>query len=153
MTQINTSACVPYTTKQMYDLVNDSATYPSYLPMCTKVLVSLKTPTRQINTITLSKAKLKLEFTTANDMIDSQRIDMALVDGPFKYLRATWLFKPTRHGGCEITFDLDFEFSNPVLKLAFSGFFKTLAESMVGAFCKQAALRYGKPNLSGKHGI
>jgi ribosome-associated toxin RatA of RatAB toxin-antitoxin module len=146
MTQINTSACVPYTTKQMYDLVNDAASYPRYLPMCSQVLIRSKTDDRQTATITLSKGKIKMDFTTANVMEDSKRIDVNLVDGPFKYLRGTWLFKPTQHDGSEISFNLDFEFSNPLLKMAFGGFFKGIVESMVGAFCDQAAVRYGKPS-------
>lgn len=144
MTQINTSACVPYTCKQMYDLVNDSATYPRYLPMCSDVSIKIKTEDRQVATITLSKGKIKMSFTTANVMEDSKKIDMNLVDGPFKYLKGTWLFKPTSQGGSEIIFDLDFEFSNPLLKVAFGGFFKNIVGSMVGAFCDQANLRYGK---------
>ena len=86
-----------------------------------------------------------MDFTTANIMQESKRIDLNLVDGPFKYLRGTWGFNPTKHGGSEITFDLDFEFSNPLLKVAFGGFFKSIVESMVGAFCNEANVRYGKP--------
>jgi len=144
MTHINTSACVPYSTKQMYDLVNDSSTYPQYLPMCSNVTIRSKTEQSQIATITLSKGKIKMDFTTTNIMVDSKRIDLDLLDGPFKYLRGTWLFEPTTHGGSEITFNLDFEFSNPLLKIAFGTFFKAIAESLVGAFCNQAALRYEK---------
>ena len=147
MTQINTSACVPYSAKQMYDLVNDAATYPSYLPMCSKVFIRSQSETQQVATITLSKGKIKMDFTTANTMIDSKRIDVNLVDGPFKHLTGIWVFKPTEQGGSEITFNLDFEFSNPLLKVAFGGFFKGIVESMVGAFCNQAALRYGKSSV------
>jgi ribosome-associated toxin RatA of RatAB toxin-antitoxin module len=149
MTQINTSACVAYTPKQMYDLVNDAAAYPRYLPMCTEVKIRSQTADRLTATITLAKGKIKLDFTTANVMEDGKRIDMNLVDGPFKYLRGTWVFTPTSHGGSEISFHLDFEFSNPLLRMAFGGFFKGIVESMVGAFCDQAALRYGKPQKSG----
>ncbi|MCX7109938.1 MAG: type II toxin-antitoxin system RatA family toxin [Proteobacteria bacterium] len=144
MTQINTSACVPYTPKQMYDLVNDASSYPHFLPMCSNVLIRSKTVDRQVATITLSKGKIKMDFTTANVMEDGKQIDMNLVDGPFKYLRGTWVFKPTHQGGSEISFNLDFEFSNPLLKMAFGAFFKGMVESMVGAFCDQANLRYGK---------
>ena len=147
MPQINTSACVPYTTKQMYDLVNDAATYPRYLPMCSNVLIRSQSEDCQIATITLSKGKIKMDFTTANEMVEGKQINMTLVDGPFKYLRGTWIFKPTNHGGSEITFDLDFEFSNPLLKVAFGAFFKGIVESMVGAFCNQAAQRYEKPGI------
>lgn len=149
MTQINTSACVSYTPKQMYDLVNDAVAYPQYLPMCSEVAIRSQGADRLMATITLAKGNIKLDFTTANVMVDGKRLDMNLVDGPFKYLRGTWVFTPTSHGGSEISFNLDFEFSNPLLRVAFGSFFKGIVESMVGAFCDQAALRYGKPQGSG----
>ena len=144
MPQINTSACVAYTPKQMYDLVTDVEAYPRYLPLCTQVKIRSQRPGQVTATITLSKGKIKFDFTTANSMVDSQRVDMKLVDGPFKYLQGSWRFTPTERGGSEVSFDLDFEFANALLSIAFGGFFKSLVESMVGAFCDQAALRYGK---------
>ncbi|PZN72908.1 MAG: ubiquinone-binding protein [Candidatus Methylumidiphilus alinenensis] len=149
MTQINTGACVAYTPKQMYDLVNDAAAYPRYLPLCSEVAICSQGEDRLTAKITLAKGKIKLDFTTANVMEDGKRIDMDLVDGPFKYLHATWLFSPTSDGGAEVSFKLDFEFSNPLLRVAFGSFFKGIVESMVGAFCEQAALRYGDPHGSG----
>lgn len=146
MTHINTGACVAYTPKQMYDLVNDAEAYPRYLPLCSEVAICSEGADRQTATITLVKGKIKLDFTTANVMEDGKRIDMDLVDGPFKYLRGTWLFSPTSDGGAEVSFMLDFEFSNPLLRVAFGSFFKGMVESMVGAFCEQAALRYGDPH-------
>ena len=150
MTRISTSACVAHTPKQMYDLVNDAAAYPRYLPMCSQVEIRSQTADRLIATITLAKGKIKFDFTTANTMEDGRRIDLSLVDGPFKHLRGTWLFKPSGSGGAEISFDLDFEFSNPLLRVALGGFFKGIVESMVGAFCEQAALRYGKNGDAGR---
>jgi len=142
MTQINTSACVAHTAKQMYDLVNDAAAYPRFLPMCTHVRIRSQSPEQLIATLTLSKGKIKFDFTTANTMEEGRRIDMKLIDGPFKHLHGSWRFTPNGHG-CEIAFNLDFEFSNGLLSLAFGSFFKGLVESMVGAFCDQAARRYG----------
>ena len=145
MTRIRTHASMAYTTRQMYDLVNDIAAYPAYLPLCSQARVLGKTVSRQTATITLAKAKLGFDFTIAHTLGDERRIDVSLVDGPFKRLRGVWLFEPAGHGGCEVSFDLDFEFSNPVLSMAFGGLFKSIAEAMVGAFAEQAALRYGKP--------
>ena len=39
--------------------------------------------------------------------------------------------------------DIDFEFTNGLMAMAFGGFFKEVTESLVEAFCRQAALRYG----------
>lgn len=143
MPSLTSSVCVKYTPQQMYDLVNDVEAYPLYLPLCTGVKVINKGPTHLNATITLSKGKIRLSFTTANSMEEGRRINMNLIDGPFKHLHGVWHFLPSGNGGCEASFELDFEFSNGLLSLAFGGFFKEVAESFVDAFCRQAAVRYG----------
>ncbi|QSA95607.1 type II toxin-antitoxin system RatA family toxin [Methylococcus sp. EFPC2] len=149
MAQISTSACVPYTAEQMFALVNDVAAYPRYVPLCSAVKLRSVAPERLVATMTFSKGKIKFDFTTENSMRGNHAIDMRLVDGPFKYLNGTWGFVANPHGGSDVSFTVDFEFSNALLTMAFGGFFKNIAESMVGAFCEQAALRYGSPDRSG----
>lgn len=143
MPLLSNSVCVKYTPEQMYELVNDVESYPRYLPLCSKVTVLDKDSHQLRATITLSKGKIKLTFTTANSMEQGRQINMKLVDGPFKRLSGVWRFRPSGNGGCETSFELDFEFSNSILSLAFGGFFKEVAESFVDAFCRQAAVRYG----------
>lgn len=144
MANISTSVCVNYTAMEMYDLVNDVQAYPSYLPMCAGVRLLSRSPDRLRASITLAKGKLKLSFTTDNLMDEGREIDMKLVEGPFKRLRGIWRFEPLSEGSCETSFRLDFEFSNALLGMAFTGFLKEVAESMVEAFCAQAAKRYGE---------
>jgi ribosome-associated toxin RatA of RatAB toxin-antitoxin module len=144
MANVCTSVCVNYTPMEMYELVNDVQAYPAYLPLCTDVRLHSRTPTALRATITLAKGKIKLSFTTDNSMEEGRRIRMKLVDGPFKRLNGSWYFEPGPKGGCEATFRLDFEFANALLGMAFGGFFKEVTESLVDAFCRQAAKRYGE---------
>lgn len=149
MANVSTSVCVDYTPQQMYDLVNDVRSYPQYLPLCHAVRLHSQTPTHLRATLTLAKGKIKFSFTTANTMVEGRSIQMSLVDGPFKFFRAMWTFDPSAKGGCEAAFQCDFEFSNGLLGLAFGGFFKEVMESLVGAFCRQAAVRYARPAHDG----
>jgi ribosome-associated toxin RatA of RatAB toxin-antitoxin module len=144
MANVCTSVCVNYTAMEMYDLVNDVQAYPTYLPMCKAVKLHSKSPTHLRATITLAKGKIKMSFTTDNSMDEGRGIHMKLVEGPFKQLRGSWRFEPIPAGGCEATFRLDFEFANALLGMAFGGFFKEVAETMVDAFCAQAARKYGE---------
>jgi ribosome-associated toxin RatA of RatAB toxin-antitoxin module len=151
MPNISTSVCVNYTAMEMYDLVNDVQEYPNYLPMCAAVKLHSQSPTRLKATITLAKGKIKLSFTTENSLEEGRVIDMKLVEGPFKQLRGLWRFDPLASGGCEASFQLDFEFANALLGMAFGGFLKEVAESMVEAFCNQAVRKYGtRPKLPGQ---
>lgn len=144
MPKIKTSACLVYTQKQMYDLVNDAESYPHFLPLCSQAGIISRTATTQMATITLSKGKVELTFTTSNTMEENRRIDMTLVEGPFRYLQATWLFRANQHAGCDVSFELDFEFSSSLMRLVFGSLFNKLSVSMVDVFRAEAALRYGK---------
>lgn len=144
MANVETSVCVNYTPKEMYDLVNDVQSYPEYLPMCSGVKLIKQSPESLRAAITMAKGKIKLTFTTDNSMEVDRAIYMKLVDGPFKKLNGVWRFEPDSRGGCEATFKLDFEFANSLIAMAFGGFFKEVTESMVEAFCKEAARKYGK---------
>jgi ribosome-associated toxin RatA of RatAB toxin-antitoxin module len=136
MPNVSTSVCVNYTPAEMYDLVNDVRSYPSYIPMCSDVKLLAQSPESL-------KATIKLSFTTENTMEAGKSIRMRLVDGPFKRLNGVWRFEPSGDMGCEATFRLDFEFANALLSMAFGGFFKEVTETMVDAFCRQAARKYG----------
>lgn len=156
MPTVSTSVCVDHTAQEMYDLVNDVRSYPQYLPLCGGVKVLFQSPTALRAALTLAKGKIKFSFTTANTMVQGKSIQMNLVDGPFKHFHGSWQFEPSARGGCEASFRCDFEFSNALLGLAFGGFFKEVMESLVDAFCRQAAIRYAHPverNTSGTAAI
>lgn len=144
MANVSTSVCVNYTATEMYDLVNDVEAYPNYVPMCSAVRLLSKSATSLKATMTLAKGKIKLSFTTENSMEEGRGINMKLIEGPFKQLRGVWRFDPLPSGGCETTFRLDYEFANALLGMAFGGFLKEVAGSMVEAFCNQAARKYGE---------
>lgn len=143
MPSVATSVCVNYTPEEMYDLVNDVQSYPAYLPMCSEVKLLSRTDDRLKASITMSKGKIKLSFTTENTMVAGRSIQMKLIDGPFKRLNGLWRFEPSGTAGCEASFSMDFEFSNGLLGMAFGGFFKEVSESMVDSFCRQASRKYG----------
>ncbi|MEI6355212.1 MAG: type II toxin-antitoxin system RatA family toxin [Methylococcus sp.] len=86
---------------------------------------------------------IQLAFTTENSMEAGCQIRMRLVDGPFKRLNGLWTFTPQGHIGSERAFKLDFEFASGLLSMALGGYFKEVSESMVDAFCRQAAKKYG----------
>ncbi len=143
MPEIETSVCVVYTPDEMYALVNDVESYPKYIPMCSDAKLLEDQSDRLKASITMAKGMIRLSFTTINTMVEGRSITMKLVDGPFKRMNGVWRFDPLDAGGCEVDFKLHFEFSSAMLSLAFNGLFKEVTESMVSAFCKQAALKYG----------
>jgi len=68
---------------------------------------------------------------------------MQLVDGPFRKLIGGWKFIALSPEACKVELNLDFEFTNKLIELAFGKIFKELAGSMVQAFSSRAKEVYG----------
>jgi ribosome-associated toxin RatA of RatAB toxin-antitoxin module len=138
MPQISRSALVPFSAEQMYQLVNDVNSYPEFLPGCTGSRVLAQGPTEMMAAVDVAKAGISKTFTTRNLLSSNQSIKMQLVDGPFRKLMGGWHFIPLSPEACKIEFNLDFEFTNKLIELAFGRVFKELAGSMVQAFTQRA---------------
>jgi ribosome-associated toxin RatA of RatAB toxin-antitoxin module len=144
MAQVNRSALVTYSAAQMYDLVNNVAAYPEFLPGCVgSKVIELKNNVMTAS-VEVAKAGVKKTFTTTNTLITNQRIEMKLLDGPFKKLQGGWQFVALDEQACKISLVLDFEFSNKLAEMAFGKVFKDLVNNMVKAFTERAKVVYGQ---------
>ncbi|MCG7532086.1 SRPBCC family protein [Psychrobium sp. MM17-31] len=142
MPQVNRSALVMFSAQQMYDLVNDVASYPQFLPGCVGARVVSFDGNVMVASVDVSKAGIKKTFTTRNTLLENQRVDMQLVDGPFKLLQGGWSFLALDDNACKVSLDLEFEFDNKLAELAFGKIFKELAGNMVTAFSERAKRVY-----------
>ncbi|NKI74327.1 type II toxin-antitoxin system RatA family toxin [Dickeya sp. CFBP 2040] len=138
MPKISRSALVPFSAEQMYKLVNDVSSYPAFLPGCTGSRVLSSSVSEMTAAVDVSKAGISKTFTTRNTLIDNQCILMQLVDGPFRQLSGDWRFTPLSDDACKVELNLDFEFKNALIEMAFGKIFKELANSMVQAFTQRA---------------
>ena len=139
--KVNRSVLVPYQTHQMFDVVNDVASYPSFLPGCEDAVVHEATSSRMRATLTLRRAGISVRLTTENRLSRPSRIEVALVEGPFKRLSGEWTFLPLGDDGCRVSLELDFAASS-VTAFAVESMFSRIADQMVDAFSEQAERRY-----------
>ncbi len=146
MTTHSETRLLPYTADQMFDLVADVPSYPSFLPWCAAAREKTRTPK---NGATVVEADLVISFKVFRERFASrvtlwpkERIETQYIDGPFSHMNAVWKFKPSPPG-CEITFDVDFEFRNKVLGAAAGLFFEDAMQRIVRAFERRAAELYG----------
>ncbi|TCV92185.1 SRPBCC family protein [Biostraticola tofi] len=138
MPHINRSALVPYSSEQMFALVNDIGSYPEFIPGCTASRVLGKEGNELTAQMAVSKAGISKTFTTRNVITDNQSIVMRLVEGPFQSFAGGWRFTTLSPEACKVEFDLTFEFKNKLIELAFGHIFKEMANSMVQAFTQRA---------------
>ena len=137
MASINRSALVMHSAASMYALVNDVESYPEFLDGCFKVDLIESSKTSMTARLHLAKAGLSYQFVTQNTLTADEKIVLELQDGPFDYLRGSWIFTPLRHDACKVEMALEFGVTGLKGK-ALGGLFSPIAANMVDAFCKRA---------------
>jgi len=138
MPTINRSALVPYTSDQMYELVDDINRYAEFLPWCTESTELERSEDEVTATIKLAKGSLNKSFTTRNLLQKGKMIEMRLVNGPFKHLQGFWRFDRLSDTACKVSLDLDYEFSSKLVALAIGPVFNQVANTLVEAFVNRA---------------
>lgn len=139
---------MPYTARQMYDLVADVERYPEFLPWNSAVRIRSRTP--QPDGTELMVADLVVSFKVFRERFGSRvvlnpqatRIDMEYVDGPFRHMKSYWQFREAP-AGCEVEFFVDFEFKSLVLQKLIGVVFNEAMQRIVRAFEDRARALYG----------
>jgi len=138
---------LPYTARQMYDLVADVDKYPLFLPWTAAARVQSVTDHGDHQVML---ADLVISFKVFRERFASrvtlwpaaQKIDTSYIDGPFKHLDSAWTFRDAP-GGSEVGFAVDFEFRNRLLQGAAGLFFTEAMSQVVRAFERRAKALYG----------
>ena len=147
MAKISRNALVMYSSKSIFDLVNDIESYPQFLPNCSKATLIESQGNEIVGSVEIKKGPVCKSFTTRNTLIDNSKVVMELVNGPFKYLRGAWTFTPLDEHACKVELSLEYEFSSRLIEVAFGSLFKEVANNMVLAFTQRAKVVYGEPQL------
>lgn len=133
---------LPYTPEQMFDLVADVRRYPEFLPWVTAMRVRKDGPTETLADMIVGFKGLRETFTSRVEKTRPERIGVDYVEGPLKYLRNDWRFRPEDRG-CAVDFSVDFAFKNRVFEMLAGQVFGQALRRMIGAFEERAAALYG----------
>ena len=141
---------MPYTARQMYDLVSDVMRYPEFIPWIAAARIRSVVPhgdgTQMMEADLVVSFKVFREKFGSRVLLDEPnlKIDIEYLDGPFKYLRSTWSFAdaPDTAGACDVTFHVDFEFRNVVLQKVIGVVFNEAMQRIVRAFEDRAKVLY-----------
>ncbi len=148
MAAIHRSALVQYSAAEMYALVNDVDAYAEFLPWCRSSRVISQSDDEMIASVEIAKGLLNQTFTTRNTLVRDRRIDLRLVDGPFRTLHGCWTFEPLKtDNASKVSLDLEFEFDSAMVSIAAKPIFTQIANSLVDAFVKRARQVYGEREL------
>lgn len=139
---------LPYSARQMYDLVADVERYPEFLPWNSAARIRSRSPKPEGAEVI--EADLVISFKVFREKFGSRvtlypadlHVDTDYLDGPFKYLRSGWTFRDVE-GGCEVDFHVDFEFRNIILTKVVGVVFQEAMSRIVRAFEDRAKALYG----------
>jgi ribosome-associated toxin RatA of RatAB toxin-antitoxin module len=143
MRQVERSALVPYAPAQMFALVQDIEGYPQFVPWVSAAQVISRTESEVIGQLEMERSGLREKFTTRNVLMPPNRMDLKLVDGPFKVLEGIWSFDAIGDKGTRIGLSIRFEFANPMLSFMLSKTFEKSCAQLVDAFVARARTVYG----------
>ncbi|MEG3175199.1 type II toxin-antitoxin system RatA family toxin [Sphingomonas sp. RB3P16] len=135
---------LPYSPEQMFDLVADVGRYAEFLPWVSAIRVRSNSATELTADMIVGFKGLRETFTSKVDKERPNRIHVEYLDGPLKYLRNDWVFRPDGTG-CAVDFTVDFAFKNRVFEMLAGQVFGTALRKMIGAFEERAAVLYASP--------
>lgn len=144
MHTIKRSALVPYSDRQMFELVNAIEEYPRFLPWCQASEVKSYSDEEVIASLEIAWKGIRKSFTTHNYLSSPSEIKICLVEGPLRRLEGTWKFQALGKEGCKVMLNLEFEFTGRFIDRVFEPIFNHIANSLVDAFCKRAKELYGE---------
>ena len=151
MPSYRTTRRVPFTTRQMLDLVADVESYPQFLPLCEALVVQSR---QRDGASDLIVARMTVGYMAIRESFTSRVVlepDKLLVNaaglagaasGPFSRLENRWAFKEAP-GGCSVDFAIDYELKSLTLQMLVGGLFDRAFRRYAGAFETRAHAIYG----------
>ena len=141
---------LPYTTRQIFDLVADVEKYAEFLPWCvaSRILERHDDEGYIVAELLIGYKQLRERYTSKVFLIlppdehGECAINVELIKGPFSHLDNRWKFTPDGEQMC-IDFTLDFEFRTKLLNKLIGAFFHKATQKMVAAFRGRADEIYG----------
>ena len=144
---VKKSALVLHSANCIYDLVNAVDSYPDFLPWCGGATIEDQSEAHMIAEIIIGYRGINKSLKTKNQIVrptetTSGRVEMSLVEGPFKTLNGIWSFTPLESHGCRIEFELQYEFSNALVSKVVGPVFNKISETFVDSFVRMAEELY-----------
>jgi len=145
---------LPYSAREMFDLVADVARYPEFLPWTAAARIRSRKPFAGGEVM---EADLVVSFKVFRERFGSRvtlwherlGIDTEYIDGPFRHMKSHWRFTPLEDGGCAVDFSVDFEFRNAILQKLIGVVFNEAMQRIVRAFETRAEALHGRQSVTG----
>tara|TARA_B100000686_G_scaffold110013_1_gene117162 strand:+ start:912 stop:1349 length:438 start_codon:yes stop_codon:yes gene_type:complete len=122
----------------IFTLINQVDKYSDFLPWCSNSKVISDKNNIMVGKISVSKNFVNWTFTTENHYIKNKKIYLTLIDGPFKNLNGEWNFLKIDNNNTQVSFILEYEFSNKIIELSIKPVFTSIMSSILDSFISEA---------------
>ena len=150
MPSFHTTRRVPFTPRQMFDLVADVGRYPEFLPLCEAL--SVRRCERDgdadilVADMTVGYKAIRETF-TSRVRLDAGRLEVAAAGvpgamGPFSRLENRWQLRAAP-GGCDVDFSIAYELKSAMLQMLVGALFDRAFRRYTEAFEVRARSVYG----------
>lgn len=143
MTQINRTALLPFSARQLFDLVCDIESYPHFMDGCVGAHILHRAEDVLEARLDLAKGGIRQSFSTRNQLVPERAMTLELIDGPFEAFAGRWEFQALGDAGAKLSLNLEFRFNNAVLGAAASRLFDKVTNNLVDAVGERARQVYG----------
>ena len=155
MTRHSEQRLLPYSAAEIYDLVADVARYPEFLPWTAAARITRRSPLAggpegsevMEADLVISFKLFRERFASRVTLLPKVRIETDYLNGPFRHLKSHWSFADLpsagKSAGCQVGFEVDFEFRNIILQGIIGVVFNEAMQRVVRAFEKRAVELYG----------
>ena len=150
MPSFRTTRRVPFTPRQMFDLVADVERYPEFLPLCEGLAVRRREREGDMDILIADMTvgyKAIHETFTSRVKLDAARLEVAAAGvpgamGPFSRLENRWQLRAAP-GGCDVDFSIAYELRSAMLQMLVGALFDRAFARYTDAFEARARTVYG----------
>lgn len=145
MKSLQRSMLLPYSAEDAFNVVADVESYALFLPGCVQAQVEDSIGDDWLRARISFKLKgLSDSFVTENRMRQAQRIDMQLVEGPFRHLSGHWEFRALSEQGCKVSLNLAVDFGNRLMDATLGPWIDRATGTIVDAFSQRMRACHGQ---------
>lgn len=122
---------------EVFDVLNDVEEYQSFIPFCIDSKIIEENDDEIKASLRLSFMGTNTQFISNNKYKSNEFIEMNLVEGPFSFFKATWIFKRIHNEETQLTFKMSYTILNPMIDLLFSKNIDVVSQRIIEAFKKK----------------
>ena len=135
MHKYSNSIVLPFSAKQLYEIVIDVESYPEFLPWCLSSRIVKKIDDSNFDAeLTVGYKAIDEKYVSRIQAEYEKKIISKAISWPFKSLDSSWYFKNIDKKQCRVDFMIEYQFKSFFLDKVMGSLFKKATIKMLDAF-------------------